>query len=888
MGCRSSKPEEASPVVALCRERRDLIRAAGERRFALAAAHAAYFRALARVGAALDRFVQEGLAAAAAAEAAAAGASPVLTLPPSEGKGKSKPKIDGSERNGDNGDSGGGGAASSSSLPSISRSASRDSHLHSHSDSDHGEISEENGGIEVGAGGVPQGEAYGGGGGGGFSWSNPSYPFYPPYPPPYPPSYAPFSNVGNVIPNYHYMKSSSTKPTTVFQEPYTTYSNQAFVSYDYEDNYPIYGYSMGSTIPPVQDQTFYENAAPASPRREAKSTAPPPPPTAAAEGSSWDFFNLFNSYEQLFPGYDRSGYAATSLTSSPNSSEVREREGIPDLEDETEQETVKEAAKERKVTGSDSGKKGSSVGSSKGAAEHKEDEVNDEVVIENESIHSSEDSEARGSVKEEQEKEEVHVTKVKGVSFEDDTSLVSNGSRASKENVMSVHGTRDVAEVVQEIKEQFNYAASCGEEVSRILEVGRLRYRSRNKILRFILSRILYSMSLRSATSSRTSKSSPHSTGDMKQNMAIHTNSERVNDFELSNLTSVLDRLHEWEKKLYKEVKEEENLRVIYDREWKRLKALDENGAEAHEIDSTRASIKALVTRINIVIRSVNAISSRIHKLRDDELQPQLIELIQGLIRMWKFVLDCHRKQFQAMVESKAQNLIPKFGGLRSSASKATIELELELLNWASCFRDWIQTQKAYIEALNGWLLKWLLQEKEETPDGEVPFSPSRMGAPPVFITANDWCQTLERISENGVIDTMRAFAINVHSLWEKQDVEQHQKLKTEYLSKDFGKRLKSVQKEYGINGPVDVDKIAMILASNGPIDDRMVGLDALKKRLDEERAKHEEAVKQVREASATNLRAGLIPIFEALGNFTIETLKGYEGVRIPNVGGVT
>lgn len=62
-------------------------------------------------------------------------------------------------------------------------------------------------------------------------------------------------------------------------------------------------------------------------------------------------------------------------------------------------------------------------------------------------------------------------------------------------------------------------------------------------------------MSLRSATSSRTSKSSPHSTGDMKQNMAIHTNSERVNDFELSNLTSVLDRLHEWEKKLYKEVK---------------------------------------------------------------------------------------------------------------------------------------------------------------------------------------------------------------------------------------------------------------------------------------------------------------------------------------------
>lgn len=77
---------------------------------------------------------------------------------------------------------------------------------------------------------------------------------------------------------------------------------------------------------------------------------------------------------------------------------------------------------------------------------------------------------------------------------------------------------------------------------------------------------------------------------------------------------------------------EEERLRDIYEREWKQLKALDESGGESWQIDSTQASIRNLVTKLNIVIRSANHISSRIHKIRDEELRPQLTELIQGYV----------------------------------------------------------------------------------------------------------------------------------------------------------------------------------------------------------------------------------------------------------------
>jgi len=60
------------------------------------------------------------------------------------------------------------------------------------------------------------------------------------------------------------------------------------------------------------------------------------------------------------------------------------------------------------------------------------------------------------------------------------------------------------------------------------------------------------------------------------------------------------------------------------------LKALDNRGAESTKIDATESSIRKLLTKINICIKSVETISGRIHKLRDEELEPQLAALING------------------------------------------------------------------------------------------------------------------------------------------------------------------------------------------------------------------------------------------------------------------
>lgn len=53
-------------------------------------------------------------------------------------------------------------------------------------------------------------------------------------------------------------------------------------------------------------------------------------------------------------------------------------------------------------------------------------------------------------------------------------------------------------------------------------------------------------------------------------------------------------------------------------------------GDDELSVDKTRASVKDLYARILVAIRSAESISMRIEKLRDEELQPQILELLKG------------------------------------------------------------------------------------------------------------------------------------------------------------------------------------------------------------------------------------------------------------------
>ncbi|KAJ4838412.1 hypothetical protein Tsubulata_025356 [Turnera subulata] len=324
------------------------------------------------------------------------------------------------------------------------------------------------------------------------------------------------------------------------------------------------------------------------------------------------------------------------------------------------------------------------------------------------------------------------------------------------------------------------------------------------------------------------------------------------------NLSSTLQKLYLWEKKLYHEVKAEEKMRVVHERKCRKLKRLDERGAEPHKVDATRILIRSLSTKIRMAIQVVDKISVTINKIRDEELWPQLNQLIHGLTRMWKGMLECHHNQFQAIRQVRGLGPVGSGKKLSDDHLHATLQLERELLSWTSSFSSWVGAQKGYVRALNNWLVKCLLYEPEETPDGIAPFSPGRIGAPPVFVICNQWAQAMERVSEKEVIDAMRIFAMSVLHMWEQDKLEMQQRM---MVNKDLERKFRNLDREdQKIQKEIQALDKKIVLASGDGNSLSVTG-----------------NIVYQSDTSNSSLQSSLQRIFEAMERFSADSLKAYE-----------
>lgn len=259
-----------------------------------------------------------------------------------------------------------------------------------------------------------------------------------------------------------------------------------------------------------------------------------------------------------------------------------------------------------------------------------------------------------------------------------------------------------------------------------------------------------------------------------------------------------------------------------------------------------------MLSKIKVPVSAIEAISIRIHKIRDEELQAQVNELIIGLSRMWKLIIKCHKKQLQAIKNAETYVHIAGMHTRKGSRLKATKNLEKETWKWAARFSHYIKTQKDFVSLLNNWLLGYISEELK-TLDEADRLSPNRIGAPAIFIVCNDWHNAIQDISEDGVYKAIHGFASSLHHLQEKREEEHRQRIKTEQLLKD-------------LEDQFEKDVIV-----------------AMQEMLDEQKATHQEAIKLANDAASDCLRVSLPPVFETLESFCLENLKAYEKIRIPN-----
>jgi hypothetical protein len=234
--------------------------------------------------------------------------------------------------------------------------------------------------------------------------------------------------------------------------------------------------------------------------------------------------------------------------------------------------------------------------------------------------------------------------------------------------------------------------------------------------------------------------------------------------------------------------------------------------------------------------------------------------------------MECHEKQLLAIQDSRIHWMKAMTVSESGVVSEASRDLERELTKWYRCFNKWMISQRSCAEALNEWLKKWLPESQEEvTADGAPPFSPGRLGAPPVFVVSNDWFQAIEMVSRTDVLKAIDQFSKVVHRFKKSQEDERRQRRRADHASKDYDRKRKDLEEELGLS---------TMESPRYSHDNRVVDLEKLRKRRDEESTRHDRVLNHAHVTASATLPVGLVPVLQQITSFFQRNQRVYMQIR--------
>ncbi|KAL3621399.1 hypothetical protein CASFOL_036311 [Castilleja foliolosa] len=566
-------------------------------------------------------------------------------------------------------------------------------------------------------------------------------------------------------------------------------------------------------------------------------------PGSPQQDFGWDFFNPFDNVTMTSARPEIASFYNSRNISEEDLRAVREEEGIPDLEDENEEERNDFEGKER--------------------------------------------------VFDLEEERENGIEVVKGV----ESAKMSQGFEQMQQG-LSVIDTpvrgRELLEALKDIEDHFIRAYDSGKDVSRMLECNRVHLQSNLEEIKESSTKLMQSITWRSASSRSTSCKSLVS-GSKSSPTWTEFSNDLFDDYggmASGSHSLTLERLYAWEKKLYEEVKDGDSIRRIYERKCNQLRNQDVRGDEGLTIDKSRAAIKDLYSRILVAIRSAETISNKIEKLRVEELEPQINELLQGMTRTWKIILESHEIQNKIIFEVKTFTG-PSYGKFCNESHRlATLQLETELLNWRSCFKEYVTAQRGYIEALYKWLSKFVAPEIEYYSKGKNSSPSGRLSGPHLLAVCHDWLDFMNKLPDKSVSFAIKSCAKDVRALWAQQGEEHMQKRKVDGLSKELNKKISAFQKaesrmfelrltnENG-TGP-EMENRAESLAEGKDM------LDNFRRKVELEKEKHLSCMQETERITLNGFQTGFCRVFESIAEFSRKAMEMYNDLSASENGGKT
>lgn len=243
-------------------------------------------------------------------------------------------------------------------------------------------------------------------------------------------------------------------------------------------------------------------------------------------------------------------------------------------------------------------------------------------------------------------------------------------------------------------------------------------------------------------------------------------------------------------------------------------------------------------------------------------------------------MLESHETQYKIMSEVKSFTC-PSYGKFCNDSHRlATFQLGTELQNWYACFAEYFSAQKGYIEALNGWLSKFIAPEIDFYSGIKSSGPPYEIKGPPSLVICHYWLASLEKLPDKPIKCTMKSFGKDVRAIWVQQGEEQQQKRKVDGLAKELDRMVHAFQRaECRIleTKVPEQNKEADIRSRIEYLSERKLQLDRFRKRLDAEKAKHLGSMQETQRITLNAFQVGFFSVFESLTEFSKASLNMYD-----------
>ncbi|GJW48314.1 nitrate regulatory gene2 protein-like protein [Tanacetum coccineum] len=476
-------------------------------------------------------------------------------------------------------------------------------------------------------------------------------------------------------------------------------------------------------------------------------------------------------------------------------------------------------------------------------------------------------SERVEAVREESEWEETAVTTTAAASVAAPPSVVSGFSKVSSDETTQseipvvVSGKcKDLMEIIKELDEYFLKAADSGGMLSALLEVPKCMLsdqQSSGKISG-------YGKSLNPFLCSW--NSSQRFNGFVKFGCDEMT----VDGVPIpGSHGSTVERFYEWERKLYDEVKNAESLKIEHEKKTEQLRKMEIKRGDYMKTEKMKKEVEKLESRMTVSTQAIESMSQEIIKLREAELYPQLVELVKGLMSMWRSLYESHQVQTHIVQQLKYINIVDTSkDGTTEIHCQSTLQLELEIQQWHTAFCNLVKSQRDYIQSLTGWLRLSLFQFSKN------PASQNKQDSA-IYTLCEEWQLAIDNAPDKVASEGIKALLSVVHAIVVQQGDEQKQKRKSDSIFKELEKKmtdLRSMETKYRTGaGPLS-KKMDRVL-------DKRTKVEALRVKAEEEKGKYEKSVGVTRAMTLNNLQMGLPHVFQAVTGFANVWTHAFESV---------